>query len=167
MVTHSTMRILHHTNSSECVTTFPCSLLRLNPNFQIKVSYNILQWSPQLAHILGFQKYDASNTEFNKTQDALYEPDLFFMYPKNLIIGCDVVDDTIFGGEHVKLLRLVTNNVHVDGDILSFDFLQNEYVDLNVKEFKSIKIGILDASGGPVKTHTSFPTRLQLMFSTV
>ena len=134
---------------------------------------NSLFLSPHLAHILGFQKYDASNTEFvakfNKTstQDALYEPDLFFMYPKNLIIGCDVVDDTIFGGEHVKLLRLVTNNVHVDGDILSFDFLQNEYVDLNVKEFKSIKIGILDASGGPVKTHTSFPTRLQLMFSSI
>jgi hypothetical protein len=40
-------------------------------------------------------------------------------------------------------------------------------VDLNVKEFKSIKIGILDASGGPVKTHTSFPTRLQLMFSSI
>ena len=89
------------------------------------------------------------------------------MYPKNLIIGCDVVDDTIFGGEHVKLLRLVTNNVHVDGDILSFDFLQNEYVNLNIKEFKSIKIGILDASGGHVKTDNSFPTRLQLMFSTV
>ena len=134
---------------------------------------NTLFLSPHLAHILGFQKYDASNEEyeakFNKTptQVASFEPDLFFMYPKNLIIGCDVVDDTIFGGEHVKLLRLVTNNVHVDGDILSFDFLQNEYVDLNVKEFKSIKIGILDASGGPVKTHTSFPTRLQLMFSSI
>ena len=89
------------------------------------------------------------------------------MYPKSLIIGCDVVDDTIFGGEHVKLLRLVTNNIHVDGDILSFDFLQNEYVNLNVKEFKSIKIAILDASGGPVKTETTFPTRLQLMFNTV
>ena len=134
---------------------------------------NTLYLSPHVAHILGFQKYDASNKEyiakFNKTakQVAFYEPDLFFMYPKNLIIGCDVVDDTIFGGEHVKLLRLVTNNVRVDGDILSFDFLQNEFVNLNVKEFKSMKIAILDASGGPVKTDNSFPTRLQLMFSTV
>ena len=134
---------------------------------------NTLSLSPHLAHILGFQKYDASNIEFEakfaktSTQVAFYEPDLLFMYPKNLIIGCDVIDGTIFGGEHVKLLRLVTNNVHVDGDILSFDFLQNEYVILNVKEFKSIKIAILDASGGPVKTDTSSPTRLQLMFSTV
>ena len=129
--------------------------------------------SPNCAHILGFQKYDGNNKEFEAkfdktpTQVASFEPDLFFMYPKNLIIGCDVVDDTIFGGEHVKLLRLVTNNVHVGGDMLSFDFPQNEYVNLNVKEFKSIKIGILDASGGPLKTVNSFPTRLQLLFSSV
>ena len=134
---------------------------------------NTLFLSPHVAHILGFQKYDGSDKEykvkFNKTakQSAFYEPDLFFMYPKNLIIGCDVVDDTIFGGEQIKLLRLVTNNVRSDGDILSFDFLQNEYVNLNVKEFKSIKIAILDPSGSPVKTGTSFPTRLQLMFNTV
>ena len=133
---------------------------------------NTLFLSPHVAHILGFKKYDASNPDFgvkfnkSSTQVAFYEPDLFFLYPKNLIIGCDVVDNTIFGGEHVKLLRLVTNNVRVDGDILSFDFLQNEYVNLNVKEFKSIKIAILDASGRPVKTDVSFPTRLQLMFST-
>ena len=109
---------------------------------------NTLHLWPHVAHILGFQKYDASNKDyeakFNKkaNQVAFYEPDLFFMYPKNLIIGCDVVDDTIFGVEHVKLLRLVTNNVRVDGDILSFGFLQNEFVNLNVKEFKSVKIAI-------------------------
>ena len=129
--------------------------------------------SLHVAHILGFQKYDGSNKEykvkFNKTpkQVAFYEPDLFFMYPKNLIIGCDVVDDTMFEGEHVKLLRLVTNNVRSDSDIISVDFVQNKFVNLNVKEFKSIKIAIMDASGGPVKTYNSFPTSLQLMFSVV
>ena len=85
---------------------------------------NTLFLSPHVAHTLGFQKYDGSNKEykakFNKRvkQVAFYEPDLFFMYPKNFIIGCD----TIFGGEHVKFLRLVANNIHTDGDILSFDF---------------------------------------------
>ena len=33
MDTHSTMKVLHHTTSSECVSTFPCSLLRLMPEF--------------------------------------------------------------------------------------------------------------------------------------
>ena len=73
----------------------------------------------------------------------------------------------MFEVEHVKLLRLVTNNVRSDSDIISFDFVQNESVNLNVKEFKSMKIAILDASGGPVKTDNSFPTSLQLMFSVV
>ena len=41
MVTHSTMRKLHHTRSWECVTTFPCSLLRTNPKLKKKVSCNV------------------------------------------------------------------------------------------------------------------------------
>ena len=92
---------------------------------------------------------------------------MFVKYPKNLIIGCDVVDNTIFGGEHVKLLKMVTNTWHSSTNILNFEFLQDEYVDLNVREFKSIQIAILDATGNPVKTDSSIPTRLQLMFSTV
>ena len=51
--------------------------------------------------------------------------------------------------------------------ILSFEFLQDEYIDLNVKEVKSIQIAIMDATGNSVKTDNSTPTRLQLMFSTV
>ena len=31
-VTHSTIKVLHHSTSSECVTTFPCSLSRAYPN---------------------------------------------------------------------------------------------------------------------------------------
>ena len=31
-VTHSTIKVLHHSTSSECVTTFPCSLSRACPN---------------------------------------------------------------------------------------------------------------------------------------
>ena len=134
---------------------------------------NTLTLSPHLAHILGFQKYDASNKEFeakfNKTatQVAPHEPDIFLYHPRNLIVCCDIVDDTIFGGEHVKLLRLVTNNIDTKADILSFDFLQNEYVELGVKEFKSIKIRIADVSGKNVKCNSDIPTSLQLMFVNV
>ena len=31
-VTHSTIKVLHQPTSSECVTTFPCSLPRVCPN---------------------------------------------------------------------------------------------------------------------------------------
>ena len=89
---------------------------------------------------------------------------MFVTYPKNLIIGCDVVDNTIFGSEHVKLLKMVTNIEHSPSNIISFEFLQDE---MNVKEFKSIQIAIMNATGNSVKTDNSTPTRLQLMFSTV
>ena len=130
-----------------------------------------LNLNATLAYILGYTSSPVEEhslpfiTEFVHT--ASHEPDMYLIYPKNLIIGCDVVDNTIFGGEHVKLLRLVTNNIHLSSNILSFDFLQNEYVDLNVKEFRSIKIAIMDATGKPVKTDTSIPTRLQLTFSSL
>jgi len=127
--------------------------------------------SPDLAPILGFTKPFERFHGFNLTEYdsylAPYEPNLFVTYPKNLIISCDVVDNTIFGGEHVKLLKMVTNTMHPSTNILDFEFLQDEYVDLNVREFRSIKIAILDATGNPVKTDSSIPTRLQLMFTTI
>ena len=35
---------------------------------------------------------------------ASYNATIFCIYPKNIIVGCDIVDNTIFGGEHLKLL---------------------------------------------------------------
>ena len=50
-------------------------------------------------------------------------------------------------------------------DILTFDFQQDENVSLGIREFKSIHIAILDASGNPVKSESNFATKLQLQFS--
>ena len=115
------------------------------------------------------QKTKNYEAKFNKTstQVASSEHDLFFIHPRNLIICCDIVNDTIFSGEHVKLLRLITNPINKSSDIITFDFLQNEYVELLVKEFKSIKIRIADVSGKTVKCDSDIPTRLQLMFINV
>ena len=146
---------------------------------KVKISCDMLQsetflmvvMSEDLASILGYSKPHNKfhGIKLYEYQDKIapYESDVFVKYPKNLIIGCDVVDNTIFGGEHVKLLKMVTNTWHSSTNILNFEFLQDEYVDLNVREFKSIQIAILDATGNPVKTDSSIPTRLQLMFSTV
>ena len=125
------------------------------------------EMGPILGFTKGYERFDGFNLYERDFKIAPYEPNIFATYPKNLIIGCDVVDNTIFGGEHVKLLRMVTNSQHSTSKILSFEFLQNEYVDLNVKEFKSIQIAIMDATGNIVKTDSSTPTRLQLTFSTV
>lgn len=125
--------------------------------------------SKYLASILGytssprdmqFLRFDQNNAFI-----APHKPNLFLTYPRNLIIGCHLVQSTIFGGEPFQLLRLVTNSDNLDSDVLSFEFLQDEKVPLKVREFKSIHISILDATGSPVKSESNFPTRLQLMFS--
>ena len=132
-----------------------------------------LTLSPNIAQILGFQMYTGSKEEhtldFKEAPQytAPYEPNIFLLHPRNIIVCCDIVENTIFGGEHVKLLKMVTNNFHPSTDIIEFEFLQDEYVDLNVREFRSIQIAIMDATGNPIKTRSSIPTRLQLMFSTV
>ena len=62
---------------------------------------------------------------------------------------------------------MVTNPIDVSSDMISFDFLQNEYVKLLVKEFKSIRIRIADVSGKTVKCDSDIATRLQMMFINV
>ena len=125
--------------------------------------------SKYLASILGYTSspIDLQFLRFdqNSSYIAPHIPNLFLTYPRNLIVGCNLVENTMFGGEPFKLLRLVTNSDNITSDILSFEFQQDEKVALKVREFKSIHISILDATGFPVKSESNFPTRLQLMFS--
>ena len=125
--------------------------------------------SKNLATILGYTsttiRPQTLRFDENKEYIAPHTPNLHLLYPKNLIVACDIADDTIFGGQHVKLLRLITNSDNLNSDILSFDFLQDEKVNLGIREFKSIHMSILDVTGNPVKSESTQPTRLQLMFS--
>ena len=124
-----------------------------------------------LAHILGFT---ADVNEDNvllsfpskgTSRSPSFPPNIMALLPRNLIICCDVVDDTIFAGQHVKLLRLVTNNASSNAtSISSFDFLQDETFDLKVKEFLTIEINILDVTGEVVLSDSILPTQLQLEF---
>ena len=128
-----------------------------------------LRLSRYLACILGYtstpKTFQSLRFDENIEYIAPHNPNMFLTYPKNLIIGCDIVDDTIFGGQHVKLLRLVTNTTNLTSDILTFDFQQDENVSLSIREFKSIHISILDATGNPVKSESNFGTKLQVQFS--
>ena len=125
--------------------------------------------SKYLASILGFtsspKQYQTLRFDQNPKYIAPHNPNLFLVYPKNLIVGCNIVDDTIFGGQNVKLLRLITNSDNLESDILTFQFHQDEKVMLGIREFKSIHISIMDVTGSPVKSESNFPSRLQLMFS--
>ena len=133
------------------------------------LTFRQLYLSPYLAVLLGYngklERGQHLNFSLEKEYLAPHEANIHLLTPRNLIICCDIVDDSIFGGQHVKLLRLVTKNINSNLDILSFDFLQHQYVDLNIKEFRNISIRIADVTGNTVKTDSPIPTRMQLTFT--
>ena len=141
------------------------------PVFTSKLPRVSIIFSPYLAHILGFTE-DIQDSPFKLNflqkgtkHSPTFPPNIMVLLPRNLIICCDVVDDTLFAGQHVKLLRLVTNTTSsLASSITSFDFLQDEKFILQVKEFMTIEINILDVTGNVVLSDSALPTQLQLEF---
>ena len=87
------------------------------------------------------------------------------IHQKSIIVTCDIVDETVFGGERLKLLRLITNEMDRHGDTIHYNFLHDEYVDLKTHEFERITFRIGDVSGGLLKVdYAAIETRLQLEF---
>ena len=130
-----------------------------------------LEISPYLSYALGFtEELDLNSSSIFRIRDSLtstYDTKLSVFTPKYLIICCDIVDDTIFSGEHVKLLRMVVNNTAKSEEIISFEFLHPDFVPLCVKEFSTIHITITDVAGNQILTNSISPTYLQLVFANV
>ena len=130
-----------------------------------------LEISPYLSFALGFtEELDLNSSSIFRIKDSVtstYDAKLSVFTPKYLIICCDIVDDTIFSGEHVKLLRMVVNNTAKSKEIISFEFLHHDFVPLCVKEFSTIHITITDVAGNPILTNSISPTYLQLVFANV
>ena len=132
-----------------------------------------LKFFPYTAKILGFTK-DVEDKGFDVTIRghrgqqpviAKHPPNINFFSPKTIIVACNIVEDTIFGGERVKLLKVILNRMETNGDVIQYEFLQDEYVKLGINEFDRIKISICDVSGDNLKVdYKEIPTRLQLEF---
>ena len=140
--------------------------------FSVKNS-RFLEFSPYLAKILGFTK-DVEKNPFivtfmgnsaQKTFISENPPNITFLSPKTIIVACNIVEDTIFGGERVKLLKVIPNKMERNGDVVQYEFLQDEFVKLGVHEFDRMKISICDVSGGNLKVdYKEIATRVQLEF---
>ena len=128
-----------------------------------------LEISPYLAYALGFtEELDLKSSSIFRINDSItsqFKSKLSVFTPKYLIICCDIVDDTIFSGEHVKLLRMVVNNTAESNEIISFEFLHHDFVPLGVKEFGTIHITITDVSGSPILTNSISPTYLPVSYT--
>ena len=72
---------------------------------------------------------------------------------------------TVFGGEHLKLLRLIINRLERYGATIHYDFLHDEYVNLGIHEFDKITFRISNVTGNLLKVdYPEIETRIQLEF---
>ena len=83
--------------------------------------------------------------------------------PRNLIVLCNIADDKIDGGQHLRLLKLVANNEReTKSDLHSFNFLHHKFGQLCVKGVDDISICIGDTTGRDVERDSTIPKRLQI-----
>ena len=129
-----------------------------------------ISFSPYLAKILGFtkdvRKENIKILMYNNWETtARYPVNVNFLSPKTIIVNSDIVEDTIFGGERVKLLKVIPNKMERNGDVVQYEFIQDEFVKLGTSEFNRINISICDVSGDNLNVdYDVIPTRLQLEF---
>ena len=57
----------------------------------------------------------------------MYIPNIHAYTPKSIIVTCNIVDETVFVGDRLKLLSLITNKMDRSGDTVHYAFLQDEY----------------------------------------
>ena len=127
-----------------------------------------LRISPYLSNILGIDRSTNNENKIHfdnkKKFIASYKPNIVLLVPTNFIILCDVVSETVFGSKTVKILKLLSTNFDPKNEIIQFSFYQDEFVDLTIKEFSSIRIQIVDATGNHIKSGQAYPTRCQIHF---
>ena len=128
-----------------------------------------IKFSPYLSFVLGLSNDIETGFEHSfkgvEKFRANYETRLKMLSPKYVIVCADIVDETIFSGQHVKLLKILVNVENNENEILNFDFLHYDVKDVKIREFSSIQITITDITGSPLITDSIIPTILQLEFS--
>ena len=127
-----------------------------------------LTFSPHLSNILGIDlllKNENSIHFDNKNKFlATFKPNISLLTPTNFIVLCDVVSNSVFGSKSINILKLLSVNFNPMHELIQFSFYQDEFVDLNIKEFSSIRIRIVDTTGDLIKSEQSHPTRCQIQF---
>ena len=65
----------------------------------------------------------------------------------------------------MNILKLLSTNFDPNKEIIDLSFYQDEFIDLNLKEFSSIRIQVVDTTGNLIKSGKSYPTRFFMSIS--
>ena len=128
----------------------------------------ILKMSPMLANILGFSRAieDGFDLHFDvkRNYSTTYSPNINLLVPRNFMILCDIVSESVFGSKSIKILKLLSTNFDSSREIINFNFHQDEFVGMAITEFMSIRIQIVDTTGDLIRSKHRYPTRCQIQF---
>ena len=119
-------------------------------------------FSKNFAKILNIPSSYTTN-HFEKNIVLLSNVDLTVLVPQHFIICCDMVEHSILGGQQVQVLKLVSKKENKK-NYCEYEFYNNDYIKLGLKEFEKIRIKIMTVAGDLLKCDPTLQTRLQLLF---
>ena len=124
-----------------------------------------VEFSRDLIQILGF-RLQQTKTLLNSSSTTLsstFKANPYALHPHHFIVCCDLVEESILGGQHVQVLKYFPRRLSKDR-IVDIEFPHNDYLKLNLKNFDRIHIRIADISGKTIQCDPNIPTRMQMMF---
>ena len=127
-----------------------------------------LTLSSMLANILGYVRSVEKNFKLyfrsKKVYTTSFSSNINLLVPRNFMILCDVVLESVFGSKSIRILKLLSSNFEPERELVNFNFHQDEFVDIGIKEFTSIRIQIVDTTGNLIRSNLKYPTRCQIQF---
>ena len=121
------------------------------------------KWLGWSAYVEKFSKKSLITSSFNFA--SLFRISFSSILKLSLIniVCCDLVEESILGGQHVQVLKYFPKKRTTENRV-DWEFNNNDFVKLNLKNFDQILNRIADISGKTIECNPVTPTRMQLMF---
>ena len=141
--------------------------IKIHPNYPSELygeSFDV-EFTQELAQVLGLhttqQKY--SYNQGRKDFMSMYKSNIYALYPLHFIVCCNLVEESLLGGQRVKVLKYFPRKMS-KSTAVDITFPHNDYIKLNIKNFDRIVIRIADLTGKTIQCDPIIPTRMQLLF---
>ena len=103
-------------------------------------------------HLIDFNPKELTNQQINiKTANAVFNPNINLLRPKNIFVNCNIVNQSVVGSQSMRLLRIVSTIGQTENEIMSFPMRSDDFARLEKDFFESIEIKLTDNMGRPVQ----------------
>lgn len=122
-----------------------------------------INFSRDFVKLLGLEDARITFSTSHRVVVGKYNVNMHAVQPLHYLVCCDIVEDSILGGQHVQVLKYFSND-YSSSPAVDKHFSNNDFVTMTFKNFDRIRIRISDLSGETIRSVPDIPTRLQLLF---